>query len=376
MPEKTRSTRFPCVYARECKRRFNGKPDISYYYTIQQDGKKIWVKCGFKSEGMTANVAAQMRAAAILEKRRTPWLDLRPAKAISFDEAARHYLDHYLPKGGKSCRTWVMRHLLPAFGGKLLSHIDAPAVRMLKANLSQTLAPASVRQVLGVLSRIFIVTAQDKLHRLENPVKEVAMPKVRNARVRYLSRDEAARLLADLEIRSPVWHDLAALSLWTGARLGELLSLRVRSVDLTGTSALVDGKTGKRMIQLNAPARALLRRRMAGKSEGDWIFPAVTSRNKSGHHCLSHAAFNAACLELGLNAPDTPRESKVVFHTMRHTFASHLAIAGVPLYTISRLMGHSSMKMTQRYAHLCPDTQKSAVEQLAALGLGDDDVRN
>lgn len=371
MPGKTTSTRFPGVYARECKRRFNGKSDVSFYYTVNQDGKKIWVKCGLKSEGMTANVAAQMRAAALAEKRRTPGLDLRPVRMISFDAAAQHYLDHYLPKGGKSCRTWVEHHLLPVFGGMPLSRVDAAAVRILKADLSKDLAPASVRQVLSVLSRIFTVTAQDKLHRLDNPVKEVTMPKVRNARVRYLSKDEAARLLVDLAQRSPVWHDLAALSLWTGARLGELLSLRVRSVDIAGSSALVDGKTGRRMIQLNAPARALLERRMEGKAAGDWIFPAETSRNKSGHHCLSHAAFNAACLDLGLNAPDTPRESKVVFHTMRHTFASQLAIAGVPLYTISKLMGHSSLKMTQRYAHLCPDTQKSAVDMLAGLGLSE-----
>ncbi|MBO4312522.1 MAG: site-specific integrase [Desulfovibrionaceae bacterium] len=367
MAGKTTTTRFPGVYARECKRRYNGKPDVSYYYTVQQDGKKIWVKCGLKSEGMTANVAAQMRAAALAEKRRTPGLDLRPAKAITFDEAARHYLEHYLPRGGKSCRSWVNRHLLPAFGGMMLSRIDAAAVRILKAELSQKLAPASVRQVLGVLSRIFVVTAKDRLHRLDNPVRDVSMPKVRNARVRYLTQEEAARLLADLEIRAPVWHDLAALSLWTGARLGELLSLRVRSVDLAGSSALVEGKTGRRMIQLNAPARALLQRRMDGKASGDWIFPAESSRNKSGHRCLSHAAFDAACLDLGLNGPETPRESKAVFHSMRHTFASWLAIAGVPLYTISQLMSHSTMKMTQRYAHLCPDTQKSAVELLAGM---------
>ena len=68
-----------------------------------------------------------------------------------------------------------------------------------------------------------------------------------------------------------------------------------------------------------------------------------------------------------MNPKGTPSNQKVVFHTLRHTFASWLVMKGVPLYTVSKLLGHSSLVMTYRYAHLAPDVQKDAVNLLAAL---------
>ena len=57
----------------------------------------------------------------------------------------------------------------------------------------------------------------------------------------------------------------------------------------------------------------------------------------------------------------------MVFHTLRHTFGSWLAMSGVPLYTIAKLMGHSDQETTQRYAHLCPDVQRLAIDHMQRL---------
>ena len=59
------------------------------------------------------------------------------------------------------------------------------------------------------------------------------------------------------------------------------------------------------------------------------------------------------------------RKNKVVIHTLRHTFASHLAINGTPIFTIQKLMNHKDIKMTLRYAKLSPDSGRDAV-----VGLG------
>ncbi len=68
---------------------------------------------------------------------------------------------------------------------------------------------------------------------------------------------------------------------------------------------------------------------------------------------------------LGLNdGIDDPRD-KVVFHTLRHTFASWLAIQGTPILTLKELMGHKSLAMTERYAHLMPDVKREAIKGLA-----------
>ena len=75
-------------------------------------------------------------------------------------------------------------------------------------------------------------------------------------------------------------------------------------------------------------------------------------------------AFNRAIDELAYNKGISDGRHKVVFHTLRHTFASWLVQNGVDLYTVQKLMGHSSISMTERYAHLAQDNLKSAVRKL------------
>jgi len=71
--------------------------------------------------------------------------------------------------------------------------------------------------------------------------------------------------------------------------------------------------------------------------------------------------------DLGLNDGITDRRQKLVFHSLRHTFASWLVQMGKPLYTVSQLLGHSDLKMTMRYAHLAPDTQRAAAMELEGI---------
>jgi len=77
--------------------------------------------------------------------------------------------------------------------------------------------------------------------------------------------------------------------------------------------------------------------------------------------------FDRVVKELGLNDGVTDPRDRVVFHTLRHTFASWLAIQGTPIYTIKELMGHKTLAMTERYSHLIPDSKRSAIKGLMNL---------
>jgi integrase len=78
-------------------------------------------------------------------------------------------------------------------------------------------------------------------------------------------------------------------------------------------------------------------------------------------------AFQRIVDDLGFNDDVKDSRQRVVFHTCRHTFASWLAIQGTPLYTIAKLMGHKSIVMSERYAHLSPDHKKDAVNSMSAI---------
>lgn len=359
MATKTSSTRFPGVYTRESsKRRFNGKPDVVYYYCLKVEGKRVWVKCGWRSEGMTAAAAMQMRNAAINEGR-----GIMGSAPTLADEWELYKVSH-LPtlRNSKASVSYATKHLLPAFGPYALDTITSEMVAdLVKQKMAEGLAPASVRHMLHVLSSIYTQSKAVRTQKITNPVKGVKPPRVDNQRLRYLTQAEADALLSALAVRSPRWRDLAALSLYTGARLGELLTLTVGCVDLEASRAEVDGKTGRRILHLSSAAAAILARLMEGKSSLDFLFPGKVD----GHGCVTHNVFNAVLLDLGLNKAETPRAQRVVFHTLRHTFASWLAMKGVPLLVISQLMGHTSITMTQRYAHLCPDNRQAAVDLLA-----------
>ena len=75
---------------------------------------------------------------------------------------------------------------------------------------------------------------------------------------------------------------------------------------------------------------------------------------------LTHEALATQALTPQRLLQISDARQRVVFHTLRHTFASWLAQAGTPIFTLAQLMGHSDLKMTQRYSHLAPDNMQAA----------------
>jgi integrase len=185
---------------------------------------------------------------------------------------------------------------------------------------------------------------------LDNPLAHIKPLRVNNRRLQYLSQEEMDRLRARSdEVLSP----LLITALHTGFRRGELFHLTWQDVDFKlGVIRVLQTKNGERReIPMTNTLRATLQQ-LPRRLSSDYVFPG-----KTGHGLVDiRKCFHRALQDAGIKG--------FVFHDLRHTFASHLVMAGVDLMTVKEFLGHKDIKMTLRYAHLAPDYKRAAITQL------------
>ncbi len=184
-------------------------------------------------------------------------------------------------------------------------------------------------------------------------------------RIRFLSPDEAREILDLLKEQSPTWYDIVLLTLNTGMRLGEVIALRGENFDpVRRRLTLFKTKNGKmRQIPLNDTAFEICKKH-CGRSS-DYFFES--SRNKKRPLCTDSKVFSKILKKTTINEGYSDTRYRICFHSLRHTFASWLVQQGVALEVISELLGHSSIQMTQRYAHLAGNAGDEAVAKLPCL---------
>lgn len=367
------ATKFTGVYQLEStQRRFDGKPDICFYITYKSlEGKKIWEKIGWRSEEISAGMASGIRNERI-QKMRLGEVAV-PAKkrkesGLTFGQAWAIFDEKWLPnlKGADAERSSYNYNLKPILENRPLSSITTLELEDLKMKfLKKGLAPASVRLIMGNIRRVYNKMDEWGLFTGVNPMNKIKLPKVDNARDRFLSADEAQTLLAAVKKRSQLWHDVSLISLNTGMRLSEILGLRDQDVDMYNRLLHLDGKTGRRSIPMNDSVYDTIKQIMDNKKEPGLLFS--TKKGTLIPSCGANNSFARAVADAGLNPPNVDRRHKVVFHTLRHTYCSWLAMEGVPLYVIGEMVGHSSPDMTKRYSHLCPDKRSQTANLVQGI---------
>jgi integrase len=217
--------------------------------------------------------------------------------------------------------------------------------------------PRTVNKELQILSRMFSLGVKWRLCEV-NPLRAVERLKDPKRPPRFLSVDEIARLLKAAE-RSHL-HPVILAALHTGMRKGELLSLQWNDADFEkGMITVWASKTSTYRMVPMTPLLAETLRAMEGTKESKFLFTyggKPTHDLKQGFGTLLKTAGITNCR----------------FHDLRHTFCSHLAIAGVPLQKIKELAGHQNFQTTLLYAHLQPDHLKGEVTRLPfAKGIED-----
>lgn len=265
----------------------------------------------------------------------------------------------------------------PVLGEVFFKNISPFHIEKIKKNmLTAEMTPRTVQYAFATIRQVWNMAKRDGLISADSPTKQVKIPKIDNRRLRFLTRDEAGRLLENLKGRSTQLYDMALLSLHCGLRAGEIFSLTWGDVDLERRIlTLRNSKSGKtRMAFMTEQAKGVFTKPEYAKHD-DLVFPDRNYDKKGISNALEGAvddyrikrisnAFQRAVNELGFNDGISDPRQQVVFHTLRHTFASWLVENGTDLYTVKELMGHSTLAMTERYSHLGQNTLQNAVRDL------------
>ncbi|OQX96916.1 MAG: hypothetical protein B6I20_13785 [Bacteroidetes bacterium 4572_117] len=185
-----------------------------------------------------------------------------------------------------------------------------------------------------------------------------------NSRIRFLSYKEAEILLDTLKMSSISLYEKTLISLHCGLRASEIFQLTWSQVDVEhGILNIIDSKGSDRSVYMSGPVKQIFKIKTHGKQNA-LVFPG---RNKKASVQISNT-FQKIADKL-FNKDITDSRQKVVFHTCRHTAASWMVMKGVSLYVVQKVLGHSTIQVTERYSHLAPDQLKLAANAIDTVVL-------
>ncbi len=341
-----RETRLMSVYKR-------GK---SWYYDFQFRGERYTGCIGAVSKTLAKEVLAKKKTE--VKEGRYESTAQKPSPLL--EDFAEEYFDYYQAnRRPHSVRrheiSW--RAIQPVFGSKRLDEISPLALeRYRRQRQKMDRSDVTINRELAFLRNLYTMAITWE-KATENPVKKVRLARENNDKMRFLSPDEETRLLAQCGIQL---KPLMITALNTGFRSSELLSLTWADVDFSGgyiTVRAAYAKNGEsRSITMNKGLTETLKAIRISGSMSEVVF--LSSRGTPYRSFRS--AFERAVRKGSIE--------DVTFHSLRHTFASRLVMAGVDLPTVKELMGHKDIKMTLRYTHLSNRHKQNAVNALESFG--------
>ncbi|UHD17378.1 tyrosine-type recombinase/integrase [Thiocapsa bogorovii] len=223
-----------------------------------------------------------------------------------------------------------------------------------------TFSPSTVVRYMAPLSHAFGIAVREWGWLDDSPMRKVDRPSEPDGRVRFLSGEERTALLnACTESKNPWLYIVVLLALSTGMRKGELTNLRWPDLDLPNRRiTLRETKNGEiRVVPLAGPAlEALKAHAKVRRLDTDLVFPAPAKPPKAVKPMDFRAAWEAALKRAEI--------TDFHFHDLRHTTASYLAMNGASLAEIAEVLGHKTLAMVKRYAHLSEAHTAGVVERM------------
>lgn len=339
----------------------DGSWDIDFVYR-HPDGRRQRVRQRFKGPKRYAE-AEERRLLGALQDGTYNTVTQKPTLA----EFGKRFLEAYAKTNNKpsevESKTVILeQHLAPALGKLTLDKIGAEVIERYKASKLGGDAPLSAKTINNHLTVLRTMLSEAEEYGELDALPRIKWMRVPEASFDFFTFDEATALLASMT--PGVWRAMVMTGLRAGLRTGELLGLdrkhvRFHANVITVAQNFVRGEMSspknykKRDIPMSPQLRAELEAHLKTHASEAVFVDSDGGRVTKG--AAKWPLYNA-CAGADLR--------RIGWHVLRHTFASHLAMRGVSLVTIKELLGHSSITMTMRYAHLAPDIRAEAVKLL------------
>ncbi|MFH1282051.1 MAG: site-specific integrase [bacterium] len=331
----------------------NGKIVYWLDFSYRDDNGKL----RRKRERIGTNKKEALYALSVRTAQKTQgeWWKIRKQEQILFRDFAEEFLEKHA-RLKRSYRRFqgIVKTLNQYFGDCLLHNVTAESIENFRRQrLDLGKAKATTNRELACLKTMYSkALLWDKTEK--NPTAKVKLLQEENERIRYLSNDEQEKLiLACKKSEAPHLYPIVMTALNTGMRLGEILNLRWCDIDLrNGFIHIEKSKSGKRRdVPMNNRLIEIFKYGIK-KPNTEYVFCDDFGKSFT----TIRRSFKTALKRAGI--------SNFTFHSLRHDFACHALMAGGDIYTISKILGHSSVLVTQKYAHYIPSLAKKTVELL------------
>jgi len=336
---------------------------MSVRQKVRRDGSVAWqydfMHDGIRYRGLGG--ATKTQALRVQEKIRNQVLNgefelVEKVGSVQFDEFAKTYLKRRQHLKYKKRDALSTRMLLAVFSKRSLKEIGPADIEdYIGIRLGQGVSNSTVNRELTCLKRMYNLAIRWNQAR-SNPVDKVDFLKEPPPRSRFLSEEEAAKLINCSE---PYFKPVLLTALYTGMRLGEILGLTWEHVFLEDRAnpriEVTQTKNNKnRFIPMNQSLVKVIAS-IEKKSKDTSVFWGIRGKPLKD----IRKPFASACKQAGIK--------NFRFHDLRHTFASYFVMKGGDLLTLKEILGHSSLDMVQRYSHLANAHKMRQMDNLDSL---------
>lgn len=332
--------------------------EVHYRVQVRLKGHPT-VRATFKSK-TKAKLWKQTTECSIREGK---YFKTHEAKKHTLQEAISKYERDILPHKPKAKQEQQLRWWKQQLGSHTLAELTPGLIGEHRDKLSQSItkfgskmAPTTVLRYMAALSHVLSVAQKEWGWIEDSPIKNVKKPKLGTLRARFLSDDECERLLKACKTSTnPYLYPVVVLALSTGMRKSEILNLTAESIDiLNGRIVLETTKNGeRRLVFLKGHALTVVKELLTKKQQNfKYIFPSQNGMQPIDLRFPWEKALEES------------RISNFKFHDLRHSAASFLLMSGASLAEVAEVLGHKTLAMVKRYAHLSDSHTANVVSRM------------